>query len=34
LNEENLRLKELIKRLEIAAWKNYNNAHKEKEVKP
>jgi len=25
--------KELIKRLEIAAWKNYNNAHKEKEVK-
>jgi len=24
--------KELIKRLEIAAWKNYNNAHK-KEVK-
>ena len=26
--------KELIKRLEIAAWKNYNNAHKEKEVKP
>ena len=23
--------KELIKRLEIAAWKNYNNAHKEKE---
>ena len=34
LDEENLRLKELIKRLEIAAWKNYNNAHKEKEVKP
>jgi hypothetical protein len=33
LNEENLRLKELIKRLEIAAWKNYNNAHK-KEDKP
>jgi len=26
--------KELIKRLEIAAWKNYNNAHKDKEVKP
>ena len=25
--------KELIKRLEIAAWKNYNNAHK-KEDKP
>jgi hypothetical protein len=25
--------KELIKRLEVAAWKNYNNAHKEKEVK-
>lgn len=25
--------KELIKRLEIAAWKNYNNAHKEKEDK-
>jgi hypothetical protein len=24
--------KELIKRLEVAAWKNYNNAHK-KEVK-
>jgi hypothetical protein len=23
--------KELIKRLEVAAWKNYNNAHKEKE---
>ncbi len=33
LDEENLRLKELIKRLEIAAWKNYNNAHK-KEDKP
>ena len=26
--------KELIKRLEIAAWKNYNNAHKAKEAKP
>jgi hypothetical protein len=26
--------KELIKRLEVAAWKNYNNAHKEKEAKP
>ena len=26
--------KELIKRLEIAAWKNYNNAHKAKEDKP
>jgi len=26
--------KELIKRLEVAAWKNYNNAHKEKEDKP
>ena len=26
--------KELIKRLEVAAWKNYNNAHKEKEGKP
>jgi hypothetical protein len=25
--------KELIKRLEIAAYKNYNNAHKAKEVK-
>jgi hypothetical protein len=25
--------KELIKRLEIAAWKNYNNSHKAKEVK-
>jgi len=25
--------KELIKRLEIAAYKNYNNAHKEKESK-
>ena len=25
--------KELIKRLEVAAWKNYNNAHK-KEDKP
>jgi hypothetical protein len=25
--------KELIKRLEIAAWKNYNNSHKTKEVK-
>ena len=25
--------KELIKRLEVAAWKNYNNAHKEKESK-
>ena len=25
--------KELIKRLEIAAWKNYNNAHKAKEDK-
>lgn len=25
--------KELIKRLEVAAWKNYNNAHKEKEDK-
>ena len=25
--------KELIKRLEIAAWKNYNNAHKAKESK-
>jgi len=26
--------KELIKRLEAAAWKNYNNAHKKKEAKP
>ena len=26
--------KELIKRLEIAAWKNYNNSHKPKEDKP
>ena len=26
--------KELIKRLEVAAWKNYNNAHKSKEDKP
>lgn len=26
--------KELIKRLEIAAWKNYNNSHKAKENKP
>ncbi len=26
--------KELIKRLEVAAWKNYNNAHKAKEAKP
>ena len=26
--------KELIKRLEIAAWKNYNNSHKTKENKP
>jgi len=26
--------KELIKRLEIAAWKNYNNSHKAKEAKP
>jgi hypothetical protein len=26
--------KELIKRLEIAAWKNYNNSHKTKEDKP
>jgi hypothetical protein len=25
---------ELIKRLEIAAWKNYNNSHKPKEDKP
>ena len=25
--------KELIKRLEVAAWKNYNNAHKDKEPK-
>ena len=25
--------KELIKRLEIAAWKNYNNSHKTKEDK-
>ena len=25
--------KELIKRLEIAAWKNYNNSHKDKEDK-
>ena len=25
--------KELIKRLEVAAWKNYNNAHKAKEDK-
>jgi len=25
--------KELIKRLEIAAWKNYNNSHKTKESK-
>ena len=23
--------KELIKRLEIAAWKNYNNAHKKED---
>jgi hypothetical protein len=33
LDEENLWLQERIKRLEIAAWKNYNNAHK-KEDKP
>ena len=26
--------KELIKRLEVAAWKNYNNSHKPKEDKP
>ncbi len=26
--------KELVKRLEVAAWKNYNNAHKAKGVKP
>jgi hypothetical protein len=26
--------KELIKRLEVAAWKNYNNSHKPKEAKP
>ena len=26
--------KELIKRLEVAAWKNYNNSHKAKEDKP
>ena len=26
--------KELIKRLEVAAWKNYNNSHKTKEDKP
>lgn len=26
--------KELIRRLEIAAWKNYNNSHKAKEAKP
>jgi hypothetical protein len=26
--------KELIKRLEVAAWKNYNNANKTKEDKP
>jgi len=25
--------RELIKRLEVAAWKNYNNAHKAKEDK-
>jgi len=25
--------KELIKRLEVAAWKNYNNSHKTKEDK-
>jgi hypothetical protein len=25
--------KELIKRLEIAAWKNYNNSHKPREDK-
>jgi len=25
--------KELIKRLEVAAWKNYNNSHKTKESK-
>jgi hypothetical protein len=26
--------RELIKRLEVAAWKNYNNSHKAKEAKP
>jgi hypothetical protein len=26
--------KELIKRLEVAAWKNYKNSHKPKEDKP
>jgi hypothetical protein len=26
--------KELIKRLEVAAWKNYNNSHKPKKDKP
>ena len=25
--------RELIKRLEVAAWKNYNNSHKAKESK-
>jgi len=30
LNEAN----ELIKRLEVAAWKNYMNSHKAKEDKP
>jgi hypothetical protein len=34
LERELYEAKELIKRLEIAAWKNYNNSHKAKEVKP
>ena len=34
LERELYEAKELIKRLEIAAWKNYNNAHKSKEAKP
>jgi hypothetical protein len=34
LERELTEAKELIKRLEIAAWKNYNNSHKPKKDKP
>jgi predicted nucleic acid-binding Zn-ribbon protein len=34
LEDELNAAKELIKRLEVAAWKNYNNSHKSKEAKP
>ena len=33
LERELNKAKELIKRLEVAAWKNYNNSHKTKEDK-